>query len=187
MSRRSKVITIFVLLIIAILLLLFFLFRARPQVAPEVITTESETEEEVPSLFVPPPPPQIKREERLSAAPLQSVAKTFIERYGSFSNEAEYANLRDILPLMTSDFAAETQRIIEAASPSEGFYAVTTRVITVSVDELDEDAGSARMTLTTQREEAIDGPQNISVKFQTMVLTFRKEQGEWKVASAEWR
>ena len=187
MSRRIKILSLVILLIIALILLLLFLFRARPKVTPVEEEAIVVVEEEIPPLVIEPPPPPIELTERLNTASIQSAAKTFAQRYGSYSNESEYANLRDVLPLMTESFATQTQTFIDQARTPEGFYAVTTRIISIEVDELDEEAGQAQLTLSTQREEAIDGPQNLSVRYQTIILTFNKQQGEWKVDSAQWQ
>jgi len=124
--------------------------------------------------------------DRNSTATIQSASKTFVERYGSYSTEAEFGNLRDVLPLMSASFAAQTEAFIEGATSAKEYYGVTTRVVSLSVDAADEIAGTATVTVTTQREEAKGSIQNISVRYQDVRLTFVLEDDAWKVSSAIW-
>ena len=127
-----------------------------------------------------------ERETRNTSGDVVSLSKSFVTRYGSYSNEAEFANLTDVLPLASISFAQELQQMIDTGVTPEEYYGVTTAIVTVKVDEKDEDAGVAT-TITTQREEAIGSPQNVSVKYQDIVLTFVMEEGSWKVDSASWQ
>ncbi len=188
MTKRLRT-SIILLLILAILLLIaWFLFFRKPvdvelevpeQSAPIVVPiqeTGSLTEQIL----------EQKQEERTQAASLTSVAKIFTERYGSYSNEANFANLSDVLPLMSVSFAEDTRQVIAASIAPEEYYGVTSRVITVNIDSIDEDNGVAVVTLTAQREESVATTQNISVKFQDITLEMIQENGVWKVDSASW-
>lgn len=185
-TRRNLLIAILVLLFLLLAFLLWWFLKPEP-VAPVVTPpaptttlpasdtpTISETRQEA------------EQAERDNTASLQSASKTFAERYGSYSTEAEFANLRDVLPLMSASFAAETEAFVEGATPAAEYYGVTTRVISVSVDAVDEAEGTATVTVTTQREEAKGDIQNITVRYQDLRLTFVIENGTWKVSSATW-
>ena len=181
MSRRKKQILLIVLLII-VLILIYLLFRRGSQPTPTpatIVVTEEEPATPSPSVVE-------QQQVRAETAGLQALAKTFAERYGSFSSESNFANLVDVIPLMTDSFATETRNFIETAEIPQELYTVSTRVITVEVDEINEDAGFATLTLNTQREESKGSAQNISVRYQPIVLTFRFISGAWKVSSATW-
>lgn len=186
-TRRNLLVAILVLLLLLLAFLLWWFLRPEP-VAPVVTppaptttlpTTDTESVSEIRE--------QQEQEERTNTASLQSASKTFAERYGSYSTEAEFANLRDVLPLMSASLAAETEAFIEGATPAAEYYGVTTRVISVTVDAVDETEGTATVTVTTQREEAKGDIQNITVRYQDLRLTFVMENGTWKVSSATWR
>ena len=119
------------------------------------------------------------------SADVVSLSKSFVTRYGSYSNEAHFANLLDVLPLMSADFAQKTMEFIETTEIPETYYGINTSVITVKVDVQDE--VSSQVTITTQREESEGSPQNTRVSFQDIILTFVKEDGAWKVDSAIWQ
>ena len=187
---RRKRLAYFLVLILIIILLLMLLFwqlfyRSKPEevvVVEEPVITQTTVpfETEVSAIA------DQQRTGRIESASINVLAKTFVERYGSFSNEANFENLRDVLPLMTASFANETQEFIDSSSAPTDYYGMTSRVITVDVLEMDETAGIASLELTTQREEALDSPVNTTVRYQKIRLDFVMEDGVWKVASATW-
>lgn len=186
MTRRTKIGIAGVLLILIIVLVILWLLRGDQEPVTPTTIVVTEQEEEV----QPPPEPveiEVERETRIETASLQTLAKTFAERYGSFSTEANFQNLVDVMPLMADGLADATESFIATAEAPSEFYSVNTKVITVTVDSLDEEAGTATVSLTTQREEAIGGPQNTSVKFQDIILDFVFDSGSWKVSSANWQ
>jgi hypothetical protein len=187
MTPRQKRLIILggILLIILLLILLLFL-RSSVSEQPEVIEPVTEipvSDERVTET----PIEKQKAEEREITSNVQTLGKTFTERYGSYSNEAEFQNLRDLYPLMTQEFVAETERFIDETTIPENYYGVTTRVITVTVDEHDEEAGVASLTINTQREEAIDSPQNVNVRYQEIVVDFEFVSGTWMISNAQWK
>ena len=186
-TRRNVLIALIAALALLIAFLLWFFLRPKPK--PVVIVPPVVDVAPLPAAATKPTVSQEKtkkeQEARTASASLQSASKTFAERYGSYSTEADFANLTDVLPLMTKAYAAKTQAFIDTAVAPEEYYGVTTRVITVTVDA--EDATTAQLTLVTQREEAKGSVQNVSVKYQDLVLSFEKESGEWKVSNAVWK
>jgi hypothetical protein len=174
-------------LLLLILWLLWFLFRSEksPEVGKEVETSQIDETEIVSTLKE----QQLKQEQdtRNLAAGVTSVAKMFVERYGSYSNEANFQNLIDVLPLMTDTFAEETKNFIAKSILPETYYGVTTKVLTVTVEKMDEAKGFATIRLNTQREIAKDSPQNVSVENQEILLELVRLEGVWKVSSANWQ
>lgn len=194
MTRRKRI-SIFVLILLVLLLLLFWVLYVLLSGKEEAVVTVDPglslgaVEQEV----VPDRPTvselelEEERDVRVSTSDVTSLSKTFVTRYGSFSNEANFANLEDVLPLMSEAFAAKTQKIIDESEAPEEYYGVSTSIVTVSVDEKDDEAGTAQVTVMTQREESVGSPQNSSVKYQEIILTFVFEEGVWKVNSASWQ
>lgn len=189
MTRRKRL-TVFgllILLLVLVLLLLWRLLRPTPEAVPtepdlslkpdEILTDTSTLAEQ-----------QLKEEQdtRTQAAGATTVAKMFVERYGSYSNEAEFQNLRDVLPLMTDTFAEKTRVFIEGAEVPETFYGVTTRVLIVQVERMDEAAGKATFKINTQQERSEGSAQNVSVNYQEIRVELNREAGVWKVSSAVW-
>lgn len=191
MTRRKRLLIIGLVVLILLLAIIWIVYMMLSRQQPTEVDVDPVVVEEV--IDTRPSTPTIseqaleeEREVRVSAADVVSLSKTFVARYGSYSNEANFANLVDVLPLMSSSFANETEDFIETATAPESYYGVTTRVITVSVEEENDAEGYATVRISTQREEAIDSPQNISVRYQDILLTFVKESASWKIDSATW-
>lgn len=188
-QRRNIIITCSLILLLIFLILLWFLF---PKAKPKVVETPVVETPVVETLAVVPSPYstsqlQQEKEARIQASGVTTLAKLFTERYGSYSNEADFQNIRDVIPLMSASFAAATEKDLATKVLPKGSYGVTTRVITVKVVSQDETAGTATVDLSTQRVEAKGSVQNTTTKYQDIELTFVNESGVWKIDSATWR
>jgi hypothetical protein len=194
MTRRTRISIIALILLILLLLLswvLYVLFAGKGEEVVEAVEGVQAVEEEKELIPVRPTVSDVELEEeketRTQSSDVTSLTKTFVTRYGSYSSEAECGNLVDVLPLMTGRFAASTQTVIDDCEAPQEYYGVSTSIVTVDVDEKDEEAGSAHVTVMTQREEAIGSPQNINVRYQEIILSFVMEGGTWKIDSAIWQ
>jgi hypothetical protein len=191
MTRKHRIAIVVLILIVCLLLatwLVFLLTRGESTVTQAPVVEQPPEEEVIPSRpTVSEVELEEEREVRETSSDVLTLSKTFIERYGSYSNEAAFANLRDVLPLMSKSFAAKTQKLIDGGEVPEEYYGVTTRVVTVGIEEKDETVGIATVISMAQREESFDSPQNEKVKYQEIELTFVMEDGAWKVDSANWQ
>lgn len=194
MTRRTRLTVVGLIVLIFLLLITWFVYMLLSRGGEVLEVPEETTYEDV--IEVPDEPVratlseqalETEQEERTAGATVVSLSKTFTERYGSYSNEANFSNLEDVIPLMSTSFAKETRDFIDSNEVPEEYYGVSTRVITVSVDSQDDTLGRAQVSITTQREESVDSPQNSSTKFQDIILTFKTEGGTWKVDSATWQ
>lgn len=187
-TPRKRAIIV-VLIIIAILLfvvwLLSSLFTKDPEVAYEEPVTQTtqpiKTEETISEKLL-----QQEQEVRDQSSGVISISKTFVERYGSYSNESNFANIKDVLPIMTTSFAKKSQEFIDGSTAPKEVYGVTTRVITVKVDSIDEEVGTAKVLITTQKEESVESSVESLVRYQDIELNLLKEAGVWKIDSATW-
>jgi hypothetical protein len=189
-DRRKRIVFVLGLIILVVVLLILMLWRlfakepsATPIVEQQPASIDEPIQQAEPQIS---PIAEQQRSERIESAPITIQAKTFAERYGSFSNEAGFQNLYDVMPFMSQSFVDETQAFIDSATPAQTYYGVTTRVITVNVVGIDETAGTATVELMTQREEANGSPEKTSLKYQKLNLEFVKEGELWKVNSASW-
>lgn len=189
-SPKLKKRIILALLLIVVLLILFFVFFLR---APKNVPTQQTPTPVVETPITTETEPQVTEEERrvqqeqvVSQASVRAAATSFTERYGSYSTEANFANLEDVLPLMTEALAAETALFIEVASVPSEYYAVSTSVLTVSIESLDEELGVSEVVVTTQRVEAKGTVQNESVFYQDLALSLVWESGGWLIDASEW-
>ncbi|TAK03995.1 hypothetical protein EPO34_02450 [Patescibacteria group bacterium] len=188
MSRRRKLLILIALLVAILLLILWWLLRSAPAVPPAqpVVVPSPEVPAAAPAALSP------TQEARVTQSGAETVAKVFAERYGSFSSEAAFGNLRDVIPLATPAFGAQLEALADAGVPPTEYYGVTTRVVALTADLMDPSTSSGqattmRFSVSTQRQEAKGSPQDLSVKYQDLEVTMEKVGGKWLVASATWK
>ncbi len=116
----------------------------------------------------------------------ETIARVFVERFGSFSSESGYENIDDILVLATSSLQSQLEAIAdEARSQDSGaYYGVSTTVLTI--EEVSASETSMSYVITTQREESIDSPANTSIRYQEIELTLVASGDTWLISSFAW-
>lgn len=122
---------------------------------------------------------------------LKRIAASFAERYGSFSNQSNFGNIRDLKIFMSSDMQDWADDYVKAEiakkTDSSIYYGITTKAVSQEVLNYNEDDGSAEILAHTQRQEAIGTTNNISRFQQDLKLMFIKERKAWKVNGAYWQ
>jgi hypothetical protein len=183
MTRGKKIGLILSLALLALLLvLLWLLMQRRPAATPQ--PQESAILQNGSQPAVPGPTPEETQQERIETTSVQSLAKTFTERFGSYSTEASFQNIVDLYPLMTAGFEAQMQAMIDAQAPATEFYGVTTRIVSVTVERMD--GNTASVLVATQREEERGTARTSSITYQDLRLGMVFDSGTWKVDSATW-
>ncbi|MDD5110688.1 MAG: hypothetical protein PHI63_05770 [Patescibacteria group bacterium] len=189
MSRRTKIIIIVALVIVAVLLLTLLAMAPRPYDLFNPSTSPTPT----PTAGLPvaggtvsvPVATPITREPRTQAT-IEALARTFTERYGSYSSQSGLINLRELGPLMTQRLAATAPATLQRTLPASGFYGVTTKVLGTEIISLNQAETEAQLVMQTQRTEtAASGvPKNL---YQKLTLKLVKEAAGWKVDQADWQ
>ena len=120
---------------------------------------------------------------------LKQLARSFTERYGSYSNQSDFENLVDLTALMSQAMAARTESYIESArevlQDNARYSGTTTRALSVKIDSYNEDDGEAVVTVTAQRRESSDIAQD-RIYYQSLTIEFIKVRESWKADSATW-
>jgi len=117
----------------------------------------------------------------------QTAAMIFVERFASYSSESNFANVTDVLPLVTSSLATSIQAVAaeqRAKGVDQAYYGISTKVISQNVKEQTDAA--ATILVSTQRQEAIGGPTNTTVRYQDITVSLVKEGDAWKVNDFVW-
>lgn len=194
MSSRMKTLFLIaggIVLLLLFFLLLRFLLHRTPVIpaSPKTPVVREQIPKPKPSDLSTPPllPLLTAQETALAEGDLQTLSTLFVERSGSFSSESNFANTKDLLPLMSAHYRQVTEQTMASAAPQTSYYAVTTRVLSVRMDMQDDTAGQAAATVSTQRQEAKGTIQNISVRYQMAKITFVKEGSVWRVDSLTWQ
>lgn len=119
---------------------------------------------------------------------IEALARTFAERYGSYSNKNNFENLAGLLDWMTAGFQTATEKYIASEKAKltgeEPYFAVTSKVISLSLSAVKEAGTDAAVTLErTERNET----SVTDTYFQDLTLQFKKINGLWLVNSVAWQ
>jgi hypothetical protein len=121
----------------------------------------------------------------------KQAARSFAERFGSYSSQSDFSNIEDLSLSMSSRMRSWARDyIFELRSNrdySEDFYGITTRaLIEPKIKNFDLEGAIVELSVSTQREEisALGVADSYS---QEIDIRFIKERGEWLVDSALWQ
>ncbi|MFH1789814.1 MAG: hypothetical protein ABH832_01980 [bacterium] len=112
----------------------------------------------------------------------KQIAKTFVERYGSYSSQNDYQNIKDVESLVSGRLWSELSKRMTGAQSNE-FSRVITKVISANLTDLGSEQYS--VDIQTIRDEERAGVQ--SNYQQEATATVIKSSGSWVVGSFEWK
>lgn len=114
------------------------------------------------------------------------LAKNFVERYGSYSNEIDFTNIENMFDIMTDSMRLTAQQFVSSArsnlDPSAPYYGTTTIVRSVSQEIIQET--SAEYLFTTQRIERTKDSE--ATYYQDIAVQLVKEGDSWKIHQVRW-
>lgn len=201
MSRRNKIIIFSVIALVLILLIVIIVwyFLKTPQPSPTPIDNQP-TFGGLPQRLPVIENDVVGQNNSIEVVPIQdqkvestikAIARTFAERFGSYSNQGEFENLADLKDLMTvkmrgwTDSYITSQRVEQANAVS--YYGVTTIALSVSVISFDESLGRADVLVAAQRQEARGDTTNPQLSYQNLLLKMVKTGDGWKIDEAIWQ
>ena len=187
MSKKNKIIFITFLVVLG-LLILFLVLRGKGKAPTQTVATNngesSAQKEEVPAA---PPPTAVEVKQLTLENQLLAIARTFTERYGSFSNQGGFLNLLDLEPIVTISLwhDLEDSHNEQKNLASKEYFGITTRALSLKILETDEN--SARISAQTQREEGRGSPPVKRVYYEELELSLVNSGGRWLVESSRWK
>ncbi len=118
-----------------------------------------------------------------------TVARIFVERFGSYSSETDFANVDDVMKLATPTYQDELETLVAGYrrqfDEDAGYTGISTQVITIkTVSESDTEA---TFLVTTQREEAVGNPGNSTLRYQDAEVTVVKSGDDWLINALTWK
>lgn len=182
MLSRRKIEVIAAIVILILLIVLIFLVLRKPK-TEEVETQEPEQQEqtmpEVNPADVPAP----------GVVSASTVSRIFVERFGSYSSESDFANVDDVMSLATPSYQAELEDLVESYrrqfDENAGYTGIST--IVIGVKTLSESETEAAFLVTTQREEAVGNPGNTTLRYQDAEVYLVKSGDDWLVNDLIWK
>ncbi len=129
--------------------------------------------------------------EAKTEADLKTIARTFAERFGSYSNETNFQNLADIRDFMTPKMKSWADGFIaeqKAGSAKTGdYYGIIVNALSVTVTSFDETIGRAEVVVNTQKLELVGSTANPKIFYQELLLKLVNSSNGWKVDEAIWK
>ncbi len=195
-NKRILAIIVIIFGFIILLGLIFFMFLAPvPEEAPEAEEeAAAETVETEEPANLEPALPEKRREiikKEVNEDDLKRLAGSFAERYGSYSNQSGYENIKDLKIFMSSSMKEWADNFIKEAGGREGdesiYYGLTTKAVVVETKLYSEFSSSAEFLVKTQRREAVGSTANIRTFQQDATVEMIKEKGAWKVDRVIWK
>ncbi len=118
-----------------------------------------------------------------------TVARTFVERIGSYSSQSNFQNVDDVSSLVTEKLNATLQQSAKKSREEEpegdGYYGVSTAFL--GTKTISESSTGITLMVQTQREEAFGSPANEEIRYQSIEVTLVKEGDAWKVDAFTWQ
>ncbi|MBU0597964.1 hypothetical protein KKF61_03115 [Patescibacteria group bacterium] len=117
------------------------------------------------------------------------LANIFVERFGSYSSEADFQNLIDLKKYMTRTMQSWTDdyiKVEQAKFASQGFSSVVSQVVSTYLTNLE--GIKASLQVTTQRQDtSADVNASSDPYYQNIILEMVKEGTDWLVNVATWQ
>ncbi len=179
--RKVEIIAAFVLLILLVVFLIW-LFLRQPREVEQPTEEQTIATDELPPVN----PADIPQQSTVAAI---TVSRTFIERFGSYSSQSDFANIDDVLSLATERFQTELQGLVTqyraATSSDDEYTGVSTYVI--STKTVSETAQGMMLAVTTQRRESVGTPGNSTLRYQDVEIVLVKNGDSWLVDGLTWK
>ncbi len=193
MERKTKMEIGFAIAVLLLFIAFFIYWKNQQSPAPAAVvastpaitTSKDKTTKTTTSSKTPVAEPVAIAPNETSAI---TVARTFVERLGSYSSEADAANIEDIIPMATSSFQKKLESLVKEirSSTSTAYYSVSTLVVTAPVT-VSASATSTVLSMTTQRVESFGDPGNSTKKYQSITVTLVKSGTTWLVDGYTWK
>lgn len=192
-NSKKKIILIFII-IVAILAIVGVLLFQKMTKQDKTIDKKIEETKPVEKLELPKEELNLKieklNEDEKQIISLKNLTKMFTERFGTFSNQANFSSIYELKPLMTDVFTDWVEQsylnYLEKKYKLEyGYQAVVTTALTS--DLIEKTDSTASFLVKTQRVEKKKDQDNL-VYNQSLKLELLKdtENNKWKVNSAYW-
>jgi hypothetical protein len=119
------------------------------------------------------------------------AATSFAERFGTYSNQANYRNITEAKIFMTARMQnwadSYLAQLRAASSTASVYYGITTRAVSKELNDFDPEGGSAIILVHTRRQEANGSMDNFGKSFnQDITIKLIKSANTWLVDSAVW-
>lgn len=110
------------------------------------------------------------------------LAKVFVERYGTYSTDNNFQNIKDVETLVTASLWSKISASMNSKNTSQSFVGVTTKVI--SADLTNWSGTRATVELKTMRTEEKNGV--ATTRYQNATVEMVKQNTVWLIDKISW-
>jgi len=110
------------------------------------------------------------------------LAKVFVERYGTYSSDNNFQNIKEVEALVTPALWSKISAPMNAKTSTASFVGVTTKVISLELTAWSDIA--ATVELKTTRTEEKNGA--VSTRYQNAIVQMVKTGGVWLADKLVW-
>jgi hypothetical protein len=175
-----------IVLAVVIILVLFLIWILWPSVKTNdvrpIVGGQTEMTETVETSLI--APLVVREDSTPTQAGAEAVARSFAERFASFSYESDFANVTDLYPLMTDAYKTRQESFIKSTAASDEYYGVSSKLISLDVVEMND--SRAIMDAHMQRTESKGSVVNVTKKYETLRLNLVFENETWLIDGANW-
>ncbi|KKR07348.1 MAG: hypothetical protein UT32_C0012G0011 [Parcubacteria group bacterium GW2011_GWC2_39_14] len=189
MQRGTKLILLVAIGVLIILgIIVFFILNETKKITPVV-----DEKAPVAKLDVPKDEPKLIKPEETQldnvAKAIKPVAIAFVERFGTFTSDSNFASIRGLNSIMTESMLAWTNdvyipKLETEHAPNGFFYRITAKAPVVQV--LESTDTTAKIKVTAQREETI-GTEKPRAFLQDILLDLVNVNNVWLVDAVYWQ
>lgn len=198
LHRNIAAIVIVIFGLIILVGLVWFMFLAPapdPVVEPAPANEQTGEDTAVPTPVQPTPQPVIRRtvprQTESGESDVRRLAANALERYGTYSNQSGYQNLKDLELFMSAAFLERSRTTLERAqavgTDTSLYYGITTKAVVAETVSFNRSVGTGTFRIQTQRRESIGSPENTRSFRQEALVDMIKQGGVWKVDAITWQ
>lgn len=192
MERKKKIILISIIAILLVLIIVLFLFfnpftkKPAEEVLPPVNQNENQNISNGAIDSLPAPSPERVKSEKDYPLGLESLASSFAERFASYSSDAKFKNLQDLVILSTPKMKSFIDDFISTSNVGKnGYEAQEAKALNNQLIFLNQDKAVIVVSLQLTK---VQGEQSEPViSYSKVELTLLKSGDEWKVDEAIWK
>ncbi len=188
MTRRTKVLIAITVLVLIVMGVVIYLLWKNRQASAGLVNKPATTTPAATSNNGSPVPGTTTTPQATPFAGAEATARSFAERFGSFSSESNFQNIADLYVVMTptmrqwADTYVAAERALRAKQTE--FYGVTTRAMKTEI--IERSADGIRVRVTTQRVETKGTAQPRSF-YQSMEVALKQFGQGYFVDGAWWK
>lgn len=111
---------------------------------------------------------------------VRQLARIFVERYGSYSNQNDNTHIVDVLPIVTDQMARWIQT--QSIDQNGAYTGVTTKVVVSTIESI----SGANASVHIEAQELVETRDSRETQYRSGTVGLVFENGEWKISGLFW-